>query len=253
MLTIPSADWEPRLPDSVAYIRGQQEIGEVSGYQHWQLLVVYSRKVSILQVKSDFGERCHAELSRSEAADSYVWKDDTAVPDTRFELGTRAVRRNSVTDWESVWECAKRGDVAGVPANVRVQHYRTLRSIQGDFDFPLGMERTCYVFWGRTGTGKSRAAWDAAGMDAYPKDPRWLGLTLGLSSGAATVARNMLSSTNLEEVSTSVTSSGGWTATQSRWSLRDPVLRCEPNASGLHRTLNPPSGIPAWMARRWPR
>lgn len=34
------------------------------------------------------------------------------------------------------------------------------------------MERTCFVFWGATGTGKSRKAWDDGGMDAYCKDPR---------------------------------------------------------------------------------
>ena len=38
--------------------------------------------------------------------------------------------------------------------------------------------RTVHVYWGPTGTGKSRAVWDAAGMDAYAKDPRtkfWCG------------------------------------------------------------------------------
>lgn len=28
------------------------------------------------------------------------------------------------------------------------------------------------VFWGRTGSGKSRRAWDEATIEAYPKDPR---------------------------------------------------------------------------------
>lgn len=42
------------------------------------------------------------------------------------------------------------------------------------------MERTIHVFWGKTGSGKSRRAWEEAGkktrlltsgLDAYPKDP----------------------------------------------------------------------------------
>ena len=34
------------------------------------------------------------------------------------------------------------------------------------------MERSAKVFWGRTGTGKSRLAWEEAGLEAYAKDPR---------------------------------------------------------------------------------
>jgi len=33
------------------------------------------------------------------------------------------------------------------------------------------MERTCYVYWGVTGAGKSRRAWDEASLSAYPKSP----------------------------------------------------------------------------------
>jgi len=33
------------------------------------------------------------------------------------------------------------------------------------------MQRTCLVFWGKTGSGKTFRAWEEAGADAYPKDP----------------------------------------------------------------------------------
>ncbi len=59
-----------------------------------------------------------------------------------------------------------------IPANVRVVNYRTIRAIGSDYSRAAGMERQCMVFWGKTGTGKSRRAWDEAGLDAYCKDPR---------------------------------------------------------------------------------
>lgn len=70
------------------------------------------------------------------------------------------------------------GDLLRIPSDIRVQHYRTLRAITSDFAEPIAIERRCVVFWGATGTGKSRRAWEEAGMDAYPKDPRskfWCG------------------------------------------------------------------------------
>lgn len=56
--------------------------------------------------------------------------------------------------------------------------YHTLRRICGDYSRPVAMERIVHVFWGSTGTGKSRRAWQEAGLEAYPKDPRtkfWCG------------------------------------------------------------------------------
>jgi len=59
-----------------------------------------------------------------------------------------------------------------------VVNYRTLRTISSDFAKTRGMERECMVFWGKTGSGKSRRAWEEAGVEAYSKDPRtkfWCG------------------------------------------------------------------------------
>lgn len=175
--TIPHASFTPYPVPGTQWIRGQLELSH-TGYLHWQLLVAFSKKKTIRQVTTIFGEGTHWELSRSEAAANYVWKDDTRVSGTQFEFGARPIRRNAAEDWESIWNAATEGNLLAIPASARVQHYRTLRAIETDFAQPVGMERTCYVFWGPTGTGKSRTAWERAGLEAYPKDPRtkfWCG------------------------------------------------------------------------------
>jgi len=177
VLTVPHHLFLPYLPPNCAWVRGQLELG-TGGYLHWQIVLALRKKGSLSTIKTTFGDGLHAELSRSESANDYVWKDETAVIGTRFELGERAFKRNDPKDWDAIWTLAASGDLLAIPAQIRVQSYHTLRSICADHSQPIGMERTCHVFWGRTGTGKSRAAWEAAGLDAYPKDPNtkfWCG------------------------------------------------------------------------------
>lgn len=178
LLTIPEDDWNPHLPEGVSWIRGQLESGSTTGYVHWQLVCGLSKKESLHGLREIFGRTCHAELTRSKAATEYVWKEDTAIEGTRFELGERPFNRAVATDWDDVWGRAVSGDLLSIPADVRIRHYRTLRAIGADYAQPVGMERSCDVFIGPTATGKSRRAWELAGMDAYCKDPNskfWCG------------------------------------------------------------------------------
>lgn len=174
----PNPNWSCSLLPELSWIKGQQEIGHSSSYHHWQICCAFSKKKSLAQVKELFGEQAHCELSRSNAAGDYCWKEDTAVDGTRFEHGAKPIRRNDPVDWEEVWTNAQKGNLSAIPANIRVVSYRTIRTIGSDYDRPRSVLRSCYVFWGTTGTGKSRRAWEEAGLEAYSKDPRtkfWCG------------------------------------------------------------------------------
>jgi hypothetical protein len=76
LLTIPHNDFTPFLHSGVQYIRGQLELGSDTGYLHWQILVVLKSQQRLSAIKTLYGTSCHAEPSRSEAADDYVWKDE---------------------------------------------------------------------------------------------------------------------------------------------------------------------------------
>lgn len=167
MLTVPQPQFVPYLPRAVAYSKGQLETG-AGGFLHWQLIVVFERSVRLGAVREIYGN-VHAELTRSEAALEYVWKEDTAVPGTRFELGKLKTKRNSKRDWDQVWQCAKEGKFEDIDKSIVVCHYRALKSIRQDYLDPVAVERRVKVYWGATGTGKSRTAWEEAGLSAYPK------------------------------------------------------------------------------------
>lgn len=176
ILTIPRADWVPALPEGVTYLVGQPERGE-TGYEHWQIMAAFSSKKSLGQVKAIFGRTAHCEPTRSDAARAYVNKEATRDGEP-FEFGELPIRRNAGADWDRIKSMAKAGEIDQVPSDVFIRYYRTLKSIAADYDNPVGLEKSVVVYYGATGTGKSRRAWEEAGVGAYPKDPRskfWCG------------------------------------------------------------------------------
>nr|WAE43116.1 MAG: replication associated protein [Cressdnaviricota sp.] len=165
------------LGSGIVWLRGQEEEGGTTGYRHYQAVAAFNKKVSLASITRLFGTGLHAELSTSPAANDYVWKEDTRVG-TPFEYGKKPIQRNNPKDWDSIWESAVKGDLMAIPSSIRVSSYFALRAIRADSAECPALERTIYVFWGRTGTGKSHRAWDEAGIDAFPKDPRskfWCG------------------------------------------------------------------------------
>lgn len=171
LLTIPYEDFTPYLPPNTDYIKGQLEMGMGTGYLHWQLVVYFPKKASLHYLKLLFGDRCHAEVSRSEAANNYVWKDDTHIIGTRFELGKLPFKRNCPKDWDLILENTRKGKFDDVPSDVLIRCYGNLKRIRVDSLHAEPIPKRVYCYWGETGAGKSRRAWELATFDAYPKDP----------------------------------------------------------------------------------
>lgn len=171
LLTVPQHLFLPFVPSACRYVGGQLECGREGGYLHWQLLVVFKKKVRLRAVKEVFGNEVHAEVTRSAAARDYCFKEDTRVENTQFELGEYPFRRSEKKDWENIWQCAKEGQVEKIPASIRVSSYAAIKKIEKDHLKPQPVVRTTRVYVGKSGVGKSRRAWEEAGYEAYPKDP----------------------------------------------------------------------------------
>jgi len=176
ILTIPHEHFTPYLPPGVSYIIGQLELGTANdngqrdGYLHWQLVAGFKKPTRLAAIRKLFGD-FHAEITRSEAAEEYVWKEETRVEGTQFKLGTKALKRNSDVDWDHVRQLAKDGNMEEIPSDIYIRSYTSLKKIASEFSRPQPMERICRVFVGPTGTGKSRRAWQEATFEAYPKSP----------------------------------------------------------------------------------
>lgn len=171
ILTIPHANFTPYLPPGTQYIRGQLESGTESNFLHWQLVVCFTTKRRLAFVRTTFGPH-HAEPTKSRAAMDYVWKEDTRVAGTQFELGELPIVRSKHQDWERVRSLAQSGQLSSVPADIYVRCYNQLRRIATDHLEADPVVKRVQVYWGATGTGKSQRAWNEAGFTAYPKDPR---------------------------------------------------------------------------------
>lgn len=168
--TIPRSSWNPHLPNGILFLRGQPELGE-GGYAHWQICFYTEKKCRIPGAKRLLGVAdAHVEATRSKSAVEYVWKEQSRDGE-RFEFGEQPVCRSKKADWDQVWLHAVSGEVDKIPSDIRIRCYNAIRRIYADSCVPVAMERSVSVFWGKTGTGKSRRAWEEAGVDAYAKDP----------------------------------------------------------------------------------
>lgn len=161
MITVPHDKYivPTELPEGVNYIKGQREVGE-NGYDHYQIIVYFNKKLSLRAAKANFCREAHLEPTRSKACEDYVWKEETKVADSQFELGSLPMKRNNPTDWAKVKQLAKEGNIEEIPPDVYMRCYRTLKEVKKDFmQKPESIDGVCGLWiYGPSGVGKSRRA-----------------------------------------------------------------------------------------------
>lgn len=123
------------------------------------------------KAKESFPTQAHFVFTKSSKALDYVWKEETRVPGSQFEFGTRPFKNNSGTDWAQQKELILSGRLNELNPRVFVCHYGAIKKIVADHMKPVEQVKEVTIFWGPTGVGKSRKAWELAGLNAYPKIP----------------------------------------------------------------------------------
>lgn len=161
ILTIPLQDWSVPsvLPAGIQWLKGQAE-ESATGYKHWQFVISLPHKIRREALKRSFCQSAHIELTRSQAAEAYCGKEDTRIPGTEFEVGMKAMKRNSKIDWAVQKQLALQGKMDDIDPSVFIQYYSTLKMIHKDYmTKPADLDAVCGVWiWGPPGVGKSRKA-----------------------------------------------------------------------------------------------
>lgn len=80
--------------------------------------------------------------------------------------------RTAATDWDAIWDSAKRGKLDDIPAVARIRHYKTLKEVGADHaEKPEDLADLPGLWiYGRAGYGKSWKARHDYGGPVYTKD-----------------------------------------------------------------------------------
>lgn len=137
-----------------------REIGE-SGTKHLQGYAVFKKRVRLSQAKQAIGNRAHLEKkwgTPDQAAD-YCKKDGDFE-----EFGSRVTEQGRRTDLEGVYHAIKDGqtrdEVADTFPGTYLKYKRSVDELCREREKNHRDECTVIVFWGETGTGKTRTVWE---------------------------------------------------------------------------------------------
>lgn len=155
------------------YGRGQKERG-VEGTLHIQFVLFFRDSQRFNKVKSILAPAVHLEGKPGAAKKdicNYVWKDDTAIPDTRFEFGrSQGITQQGQEKYLDAIQKAQDTNILDACPEILVKHLMNLVKLEALFAKPYSSDE-CRGVWifGEPGSGKSHLARELSGESLYVK------------------------------------------------------------------------------------
>lgn len=167
---------------AMTFLCFQQERAPQEDRLHWQGYVEFAERTTLASAKRYIGETAHMEPARTPQAVcvKYCSKVETAVPDTFEKFGTLAAGKPQ-NQWDALKEAVKDRDrsfnsIVEDHFGLAVRYFGGIRScfnaVRGG---GAGQDRCSFVFWGKTGVGKSSLVYKLFGeQNIYVKpEGKW--------------------------------------------------------------------------------
>lgn len=166
--------------ERVKYFVMGREVG-ASGTPHLQGFISFNKRETARSVKSIVGSRAHVEIAKGtpEQAATYCKKDGDF-----FEYGTVPVGRGKRSDLDVIFERVKAGatrdEIRDEFFKTYARYYRAIDALISDCQSLRDWQTEVIVYWGKTGTGKTRQVFefhDRADIYIHPGDHWFDGYT----------------------------------------------------------------------------
>lgn len=163
----------PELKNGVHYIKGVQENAPTTGKLHWQTTIVCD-ELTLRQVRKLY-PGCDVRVRNGTFRQAYEYcsfgkfktpPDTTGVSVTDYELGVMP-RPGARTDIEEMATAFLQRGYDGVSDTAIIKYHRGLEKLKQVRYKPKSIVKVVKWYWGEAGSGKTRAAYEEAGIDCY--------------------------------------------------------------------------------------